>query len=805
MTVRGLLDFFLHQALSDPVHLVDVLSRLGLLVEDTNADGTAGPLALNLAVLSTVQPPPQPLLGAWVGRGVSAAAPAACCVPRCTCLPAPTAHCPRLCPLLPSPMLPRFPSHQRLLLPVPPPPLPPHAPPSPRRLPPPPLHSPEDSTDVVSPRSSLAVHSPPPGSPAVGPVGTPPFLPTSGLAPLVAPASAGPATRTGSTGEAGGSAPGSAPRHRRNRSTNILWTALSPFGTASSALSAAGAVSGGGGGGSAPAAAAAPASGQLAPALAPGGGSGAGPGANTSLLSVAALSASTASGAAGGDVSVGLQRSRASSRHGRSSAGSGETGDLLHLLDDAGGLTDTDGGVSAGSTDGDDDGNDSAGDDGTRGSSRPSALALSSDSGDEAHVSAQAALAGPVEPQPLAGVSGFTGGLRRAAAVLQSRRNSRLGTLPPLPALMVPREGGVVGAGGGDGRAAGDGGPAMPLPFPVDVDPDLPSTRLFEYFAVIGCGSVVEDMPANPALDDVLFKSRTIVRCEAVWRLAGVLRATVSSCVRRVVGGGGFFLRLCVCVDVRCPCHLRGCPAPPPPLHTHRLPEKDYPSRSMPDLAEFCFPEGLRLYARPKPAEVFHQVFTGLDGVRLFCTCLRTYEPQRPYELASRFLGTVSPQWASTGVYYVPQAMALVSCFGFFTAFRRVLCQLLRLSLGTYVHIEKVLALLLTQVPVPPRGGCSVGFTLGDQHFVLARPPANHLPMFDAPMSPLFHCLDVKNVMTVGVGCVGGWVGGGRVLPVSPRPRTRVSWVWMGPAPVGVFCMDGGSGAAVVCTQPVFR
>ena len=179
----------------------------------------------------------------------------------------------------------------------------------------------------------------------------------------------------------------------------------------------------------------------------------------------------------------------------------------------------------------------------------------------------------------------------------------------------------------------------------------------------------------------------------------------------------------------------------------------------MPDLATFCFPDGLRLYTHARPAEVFHMVFTGADGMKQYCTFLRTYEPQRTFELASRFLSTGAPGWVRQSVYYLPQAVAIVSRFGFLTAFRRILSQLLRLSLSSFVPVERVLAALMTQVPVPPRGRCSVGFTIGDEHFVLSRPPPRALPLFDVPMSHLFHCLDVNNVLlvrlllSVGEGC----------------------------------------------------
>lgn len=62
---------------------------------------------------------------------------------------------------------------------------------------------------------------------------------------------------------------------------------------------------------------------------------------------------------------------------------------------------------------------------------------------------------------------------------------------------------------------------------------------------------------------------------------------------------------------------------------------------------------------------------------------------------------------------------------------------------GTAIIVDH----LINDVPLPPRGYCSTGFTLGDKHIVVARPPINQLPLIDVPLEPLFQCLDMANVI----------------------------------------------------------
>ena len=69
---------------------------------------------------------------------------------------------------------------------------------------------------------------------------------------------------------------------------------------------------------------------------------------------------------------------------------------------------------------------------------------------------------------------------------------------------------------------------------------------------------------------------------------------------------------------------------------------------------------------------------------------------------------------------------------------RSTLAQVVRLSLSPLPRdappLDAVVSYLLRDVPLPPRGYVSVGFTLGDRHLIAARPPPNELPHLDVPL-----------------------------------------------------------------------
>lgn len=107
---------------------------------------------------------------------------------------------------------------------------------------------------------------------------------------------------------------------------------------------------------------------------------------------------------------------------------------------------------------------------------------------------------------------------------------------------------------------------------------------------------------------------------------------------------------------------------------------------------------------------------------------------------------------ASLPVYlFTPSAIMLVSHHPLFAAMKTTLVQLMRLSVtpDLPLPLERYVAHCVFEVPLPPRGRASVGFTLGDRHMVIARPPPNELPTQDVSLRLLFQCLDLQNLLTV--------------------------------------------------------
>lgn len=100
---------------------------------------------------------------------------------------------------------------------------------------------------------------------------------------------------------------------------------------------------------------------------------------------------------------------------------------------------------------------------------------------------------------------------------------------------------------------------------------------------------------------------------------------------------------------------------------------------------------------------------------------------------------------------FTPSVIMLVSHHALFAAMRTTLTQLLRLSMtpALPLPLERYIEHCVLDVPLPPRGLASVGFTLGDRHIVVARPPPTELPTQDVSLRLLFQCLDLQNLLAV--------------------------------------------------------
>lgn len=102
---------------------------------------------------------------------------------------------------------------------------------------------------------------------------------------------------------------------------------------------------------------------------------------------------------------------------------------------------------------------------------------------------------------------------------------------------------------------------------------------------------------------------------------------------------------------------------------------------------------------------------------------------------------------------FTPSVLILVSHHPLYSAMRTTLTQLLRLAMAPPgslpLPLERYVAHCVFDVPLPPLGVSSVGFTLGDRHIIVARPPPNELPTQDVSLRLLFQCLDLQNLLTV--------------------------------------------------------
>ena len=224
------------------------------------------------------------------------------------------------------------------------------------------------------------------------------------------------------------------------------------------------------------------------------------------------------------------------------------------------------------------------------------------------------------------------------------------------------------------------------------------------------------------------------------------------------------------------------------PQVSARLPTRDWDGAPLPDrVAQFAFPHGCRLAPSPSPPpSTLTFVLTYENGSCLYCSTLMRWERLRPSDIVAMFIEPaatfelhggnssgrdvgaaqryklVAPGWMHRLLLspsqawpelYSPTALLLASHAPIFPTMRATLRQLLRLA-STSAGSARVLPLeryaqhLIGDIPLPPRGTASVGFTLADRHFVVARPPRNELPETDpAALQLLCQCLDVHSLI----------------------------------------------------------
>lgn len=247
------------------------------------------------------------------------------------------------------------------------------------------------------------------------------------------------------------------------------------------------------------------------------------------------------------------------------------------------------------------------------------------------------------------------------------------------------------------------------------------------------------------------------------------------------------------------------------PVIYERFPGEDWSGgKTLPsNIGIFAFPFGIRIGKDTAPASsTFDFVLTSEDGAKLFCTCIIRWELMDALDAVSMFavgssntgtngtamnmntmlntinkhslllpnwfdLSTVAdPNWNKKYSYYSPKAHILMSSQPIFGAMHTTLTQLVRLTLASstvnsnngagnpkstvntenssaLLPMEAYISYILHDIPLPPRGFASVGFTLGDRHIIVSRPPINQLPLLDVPLETLFQCLDINNILLV--------------------------------------------------------
>eukprot|EP00474_Spongospora_subterranea_P009584 CRZ10042.1 hypothetical protein [Spongospora subterranea] len=103
--------------------------------------------------------------------------------------------------------------------------------------------------------------------------------------------------------------------------------------------------------------------------------------------------------------------------------------------------------------------------------------------------------------------------------------------------------------------------------------------------------------------------------------------------------------------------------------------------------------------------------------------------------------------------WFAPKCICILSSWPFFGPMRTFLTQLYRISLTpTPIPLERHLVNFMREVPVPPRGGVKVQFTIADQTICLSRPPVND-PLSDVvsgfDLIELFELLPVDKVVII--------------------------------------------------------
>jgi len=189
---------------------------------------------------------------------------------------------------------------------------------------------------------------------------------------------------------------------------------------------------------------------------------------------------------------------------------------------------------------------------------------------------------------------------------------------------------------------------------------------------------------------------------------------------------------------------------------TDRYPLVDHSDVHFPDgVTLFCFPKGIEITTEPKSPSFYSFVHTSENGVHMIGCCLIFYEPLNDQQgnslrgLLEKYEDISLGEDFNPQLFFVPRCLCIVSHWPFLLSFKKILCQFYRLSLTpSSIPIERYICNFIDDVPAPPAGLVDITYYLGDQAITFRCPPANQPNVWSGvPMSPLFECLDEKNIL----------------------------------------------------------
>lgn len=179
-------------------------------------------------------------------------------------------------------------------------------------------------------------------------------------------------------------------------------------------------------------------------------------------------------------------------------------------------------------------------------------------------------------------------------------------------------------------------------------------------------------------------------------------------------------------------------------------------------LPSFVLPNGCCPSMTQKAPTFYTFVLTLGDGDRLYGGALEIYDEHIETEelkdmiLSSGYEGAL-PRFLKneSDIVFLPKCLILLSHHPFFDMFRESLLQLYRITLvEAPLPIERYIANLVSEVPLPPPGKVRVEFGFTTMRLIsIERPATNQLPLANFSYRPLFASLSVGNIMVV-LGCL---------------------------------------------------